>query len=675
RCSKTLFFEHTTLEQVCASLRDTHRAALERAFAPAAAIAPIPRAAPGRAAPARLRESTRPGASAEPIAVIGLAGTYPDAPDLDHFWKNLEAGRDCVGEVPRSRWDVDAFFDHDRDAEGKTYTRWGAFLEDVQRFDHRLFQISPREARTMDPQERLFLQTAWAALENAGYPRRRFLDRSPDQRNAVAVFAGVTWGAYQLYAAEQWARGNRLTLDSSFWSIANRVSWFFNFHGPSMPVDTACSASLAAITLACDSLDRGEVEMALAGGVNLYLHPSKYLTISRQGFASSDGRCRGFGLGGDGYVPGEGVGAVLLKPLHAAERDGDFIHGVIRGWAINHGGHTSGYSVPNPHAQAEVVRAALRRAGVDARSITYLEAHGTGTALGDPIELAGLNAAYGRSDEPWCGLGTVKSNIGHLESAAGIAGLTKVLLQMRHRRLAPTLHVEQLNPNLDLKRSPFRVQQRGAPWMEVDGNPLRAGISSFGAGGANAHIIVERYEDVRAPAAAPRPQCLVLSARTPEQLRQSAARLQLHLATHDLPLSWTSFTLQTRRDPMSHRLALVASTRDEAIARLEAFLENRAGEWIWLGQIAGPPGLEPAALSTAAEWLREGRLAQAASHWVKGREIPWTEYHHAADRRCVPLPTYPFAGERLWAPDRFPAPAPVEPDRAATDPSPLAGGA
>ena len=266
-----------------------------------------------------------------------------------------------------------------------------------------------------------------------------------------------------------------------------------------MPIDTMCSASLTAVHEACEHLLREECELALAGGVNLYVHPSNYVGLCASRMLSVDGQCRSFGAGGNGFVPGEGVGAVLLKPLSKAEADGDQIYGVIKGSAVNHGGKTNGYTVPNPQAQAELIGMALKAAQVHPRSISYIEAHGTGTALGDPIEIAGLSKAFGAetSDTQYCAIGSAKSNIGHCESAAGIAGLTKVLLQMRHGQLVPSLHAEELNPNIDFATTPFVVQRQLCEWTRpvVEGReePRMAGISSFGAGGSNAHVIVSEY--------------------------------------------------------------------------------------------------------------------------------------------------------------------------------------
>ena len=293
------------------------------------------------------------------------------------------------------------------------------------------------------------------------------------RRARAGVFVGVMYGDYQLFGPEEAARGGLIGPNAAYWNIANRVSWFMDFRGPSMAIDTACSSSLSAIHMACASLRAGDCSVAIAGGVNLSVHPSKYWTLSKAGMLSSDGRCRSFGEGGDGYVPGEGIGALLLKPLTKALADGDHVYGVILGSSVNHGGRTNGYTVPNAQAQGELVVEALHRSGVEASDIGYLEAHGTGTSLGDPIELAGLSQAFAGAAPASCSLGSVKSNIGHLESAAGVAAVTKVLLQLEHRQLVPTLHVERANPNLALDGSPFVLQHEAAPGSSL--TALRAG--------------------------------------------------------------------------------------------------------------------------------------------------------------------------------------------------------
>ncbi|WP_304364761.1 SDR family NAD(P)-dependent oxidoreductase [Brevibacillus dissolubilis] len=445
----------------------------------------------------------------EDIAIIGISGKYPQANTLDEFWDNLKNGKDSVTEIPKDRWDADDYFNPDPDEaskNGQMYAKWGGFLDDVDKFDPLFFNISPREAELMDPQERLFLEMAWTALEDAGYTRKHLNDWVKKHKSpGVGVFSAVTSYTYALLGLEQFesGNGNAALPHSSPWSIANRVSYFFNFQGPSYPVDTACSSGLSAIHLACESLKRGECSVAIAGGVNLYLHPYKYLGMCQMKMLSPTGKCHSFGNDGDGFVPGEGIGVFILKPLSQAIADGDHIHGVIKGTSLNHDGATNGFTVPNPNAQASLISDTLRKAGIDPRTVSYIEAHGTGTALGDPIEVTGLTKAFGEytSDLQFCSIGSAKSNIGHLESAAGIAGITKVLLQMKHKTLVPSLHAETVNPNIDFSETPFYLQRHLAEWKQpvISDNgeqvtyPRRAGISSFGAGGTNAHVIVEEY--------------------------------------------------------------------------------------------------------------------------------------------------------------------------------------
>ena len=425
------------------------------------ASAEATRMAPATAAPAE--PSPEPGqvaqtASAEPIAIIGLAGRFPGAPDIEAFWDLLRAGRDAVTEIPPERWSMDGFFDPRRGAPGRSYARWGGFLDGVDLFDPLFFRISPREAELIDPQERLFLMCAHAAVEHAGWVPGEL------GGGAVGVFAGVMYGEWALLAAEASTRNDFVPAHAPYWSVPNRVSFTFGWRGPSVALDTACSSSLTALHLACEALRRGECAAAVAGGVNLSLHPRKYLGLSHARFAASDGRCRSFGADGDGYVPGEGVGALVLKRLRDALADGDTVHAVVRGSAIRHGGHTSGFSVPSPGGQAEAIRSALDQAGVLPRTIGYVEAHGTGTALGDPIEIEGLKRAFG-GEAAEVAVGSVKSNIGHLEAAAGVAALTKVVLQFRHGELAPSLHAERQNVELDIDGSGFAVARGPArPW-------------------------------------------------------------------------------------------------------------------------------------------------------------------------------------------------------------------
>jgi acyl transferase domain-containing protein/NADPH:quinone reductase-like Zn-dependent oxidoreductase len=674
---KSLFFEHPTIGEVAKHLVARHRDALEKLRGEQIVA---PRAASGHGGePARVAAAEATGdrgaaksvASREPIAIIGISGRYAGANDLHELWHNLSEGRDCITEIPTSRWDHDRYFDPRKGAPGRSYTRWGGFIDGIDQFDARYFGISPREARGMDPQERLFLQCAQHAIEDAGYTRERF--SQPDVAGNVGVFVGVMNHEYQLYAAQEQARGNNVTVSGSAATIANRVSFFGNFQGPSMAVDSMCSASLTAIHLACQSLQQGECAMAIAGGVNLAVHPNKYLGLSQAQAGSSVGRCHSFGAGGDGYVPGEGVGAVLLRPLSAALAQGDEIHGIIRASAINHTGRTpTGYFVPNPVALAQVTETALSQARIPARAVSYIEAHGTGTALGDPIEIAGLTRAFGAQtdDRQFCAIGSVKSNIGHAESAAGIAGLSKILLQMRHGMLVPSLHSRSLNPNIDFARTAFRVQQELAPWprprIELDGTlrelPRIAGLSSFGAGGSNAHLIIEEPPSSRAleSAAHPEPVLIVLSARTHPALDERVRRLLAAVRAGTNDLSRIAYTLQTGREEFAHRMAVVAGSVAQLIAGLEAHLcgsKAEAGIFHGVALADDEDALADESQSPAIRAALVRRdLAALAEAWCRGVRLDWRRLYGDATPRRTSLPGYPFETTRHWM---FEAQAPV----------------
>lgn len=607
-----------------------------------------------------IHASMAEGSSAgDEIAIIGMAGRYPKAANLQALWENLLQKRDCIEDLPPERL-------HQRRLDSKRYR--GGFLADIDRFDSLFFNISPREAEIMDPQERLFLEVAWEALEDAGYfPDALAKDAS--SRN-VGVYVGAVWTMYQLLSAEgNLATSGPVHANSFLWSIANRVSYWMNFTGPSLTLDTACSSSLTALYLACEALKRGECTSAIVGGVNLDLHQHKYDINSGGGALSIDGVCRSFGKGANGYVAGEGVGAIVLKPLRAALRDRDNVHGIIKGAAINHGGKTGGYTVPSPNAQADLIVSALRRAKVDARRIDYIEAHGTGTQLGDPIEISGLKKAfdaYGVTAQS-CSIGSIKTNIGHLEAAAGIVAVSKVLLQIKHRRLVPSLHSEELNEHIDFATSPFRVQQALEPFTgkEMDGEslPLLCGVSSFGAGGANAHVIIQ--EPPSSPQEEPdaeldTPEVFVLSARSESQLVSMAGRLRDFLlkdAACDEPsrgirIRDIAFTLQVGRKPFDHRLATIARSKQELLAKLDDFLAGRTDRDILSGRVKINEGIFKLLNREEREEFvklvtRSGDPLKMAQIWVEGLVHSWPSERGSRGRR-ISLPTYPFADERHW---------------------------
>ena len=708
--SKTLFFEYQTVRELARYFMEEHHpqlavvagimgkreaAPMEAAGREAARVEPGENAgdrpaAMGNAAPrltaagnemGAMKKEIAPVQERDDIAIVGLAGRYPQADNLEQFWENLCQGKDCITEIPKDRWDHRLYFDADKNKAGKSYSKWGGFLNGVDEFDPLFFNISPREAELLDPQERLFLQCAYETMEDAGYSRQTLAaDDANGLAGNVGVYVGVMYEEYQLFGAEETMKGRNIALFGNPSSIANRVSYFYNFNGPSMAVDTMCSSSLTAIHLACQGIFNGDCKAAIAGGVNISIHPNKYLLLAQGKFISGKGRCESFGIGGDGYVPGEGVGAVLLKPLSMAIADGDHIYGVIRGTSLNHGGKTNGYTVPNPNAQAKVIKKAFERSGIDARTISYLEAHGTGTSLGDPIEITGLTKAFREytKDDHFCAIGSVKSNIGHGESAAGIAGITKILLQLQHKQLAPSLHAEELNPNIDFTNSPFVVQQTFSEWrrplIRHDGQDReilrRAGISSFGAGGSNAHLIIEEFDGSRVqdktlvPSdGVNEPVIILLSAKNTARLKESAERLfkALHHGRYkDDDLPDIAFTLQTGRDAHEERLAIIVRSIGDLCGKLEAFLkDDQETDGLYQGRVRHDDGTIEAFAAdeelqeAVVKWAGRRKYARLCSFWVKGMSINWSAFYkrqilNSRAPKRVSLPSYPFARERCW---------------------------
>ncbi|WP_181153261.1 SDR family NAD(P)-dependent oxidoreductase [Paenibacillus sp. AR247] len=608
------------------------------------------------------------------IAIVGLAGRYPLADTLDQFWSNLYEGKDCIEEIPAKRWPLKGFYEPDRTravANGLSYSKWGGFLDRIEYFDPLFFNISPRDAMYMDPQERLFLETAWACVEDAGYTRDSL--RQDGYGNQIGVFVGATFNNYQLYMADAANKANQkeYLATSQMFSIANRVSYVMNFTGPSLTVDTACSSSLYAVHLACESIRNGQSRLAIAGGVNLSIHPSKYVTLCQGQFNASDGRCRAFAEGGTGYVPSEAVGAVLLKPLDEAIRDHDQIYGVIKGTAVSHAGKTNGYTVPSPVSQSQAIDKALGQSGIHPRTISCIEAHGTGTALGDPIEVKGLTDVFTRYTDAkgYCSISSVKSNIGHAEAAAGIAQLTKVLLQMKHRTLVRNVMHAGLNPNIDFGRTPFTVQTATAPWERpvIDGReyPRRSGISSFGAGGANAHVIVEEYNtdplDHHNDNGTVNRALILLSAKNEDRLKAQAERLLSSIRRgqwSDEQLPDLAYTLQVGREAMEERLGLIVQSLEELEKKLDAFMQGRGLGKIYVrGQakrnkeIVSVIEADADFQETVLKWMERDKYDQLLGLWVKGLNVDWSLLYGERKPFRISLPTYPFAGEPYWVPE------------------------
>jgi 3-oxoacyl-(acyl-carrier-protein) synthase/acyl carrier protein/NADP-dependent 3-hydroxy acid dehydrogenase YdfG len=612
---------------------------------------------------------TRP---ATDIAIVGVAGRYAQASTIEDFWRVLAEGRDCVSEVPPSRWNHALYFDDDKSKFGKTCCKWGSFMDGVDEFDPLFFDITPASANALDPQVRLCMQTFWELLERSGYTRQSLRQH---HHSRVGVFLGAMYQQYAMFDTDYVV--NAAVALTSYSTITNRISSFFDFKGPSVAVDTQCSSSMIAVHMACRSLLDGECEVAIAGGVNLLLHPKKYIGLS-MGFAlASRSGSRSFN-DGDGFVPAEGVGAVFLKPLARAIEDGDPVLAVIKYSGQSHGGHGIGYGTQDPNAQYELIQTSLRRSGVDARTISYVEAAANGTPLGDAIETSALIRAYrqGKAKPHSCAIGSVKSNLGHVEAASGIAQLTKVILQLQHRQIAPLLYPEPRNPHIDFSASPFYLATELQPWqrpmLEFEGRsrefPRRAAINTFGGGGSLAHLIVEEYAPdlygeaaPSAPLDAPGPHLVLMSARTADRLRVVAMRLLdfVH-GNEDESLADIVYSLQLGREAMEHRLAMVVEDVKELVLGLREFLDlsQEAPQPARPPQLymSPPEGADDAASQCAAEALSQPleellvrrELAELANYWVQGGEVPWRQLHQQRRSHVVALPTYPFEQRRCW---------------------------
>lgn len=595
------------------------------------------------------------------IAIIGMSGQFPKADNYEEFWRNLKQGRDCISEVPKARWKYEDYFTEytEEYSHGKTYCKWGGFIDNVDKFDSAFFNLSPREANVMDPQERLFLENVWHAFEDAGYSIKVIKEES---QSNIGVFVGVTTNTYMLWGDTQLREGKEYIPQSYPWSIANRVSYIFDFKGPSIPVDTACSSSLTAIHMACESLKNEECEVAVAGGVNLYLHPLKYIMLSQMKMLSKTGKCHTFGDDADGFVPGEGVGALILKPLDKAIEDQDHIYGVIKSSAINHSGMTTGYTVPSPNAQADLIMKAIEIAKINPRTISYIEAHGTGTRLGDPIEVEGLTKAFGHytRDTKFCAIGSVKSDMGHAEAAAGISSVMKVLMQLKYKQLAPSLHSKPLNKNINFEKTPFYVVDELKSWEKLtlkDKNkevtyPRRAGISAFGAGGANAHIIIEEFESNKENKVESnnRVQVIILSAKTREALRANAKKMHDYIKVNqnEMSLEEFAYTLQVGRSALDERLAFIIHDWCDVLEKLEGFLQKEQDcERIYLGNVRDE---KKNALSAKKleEIIAKEDYELLADAWVKGSNIEWKHLYSDRLPLRIVLPNYTFQKKHYW---------------------------
>ena len=618
------------------------------------------------------REEDRPEiAGADPIAIVGIGCRFPGADGLEEFWSLLRNGVDAISEIPRERWDIDALYDPLPGTTGKMSTRWGGFLSGVDRFDPHFFGISPREASAMDPQQRLLLEVAWEALENAGQPP----DKLAGSRTGVFVgIGGFDYSNLILNYEDHLAAINAYLGTGNAHSIAaNRISYLLDLRGPSVAIDTACSSSLVAIHMACESLRGGQSDLAIAGAVNLILSPEVTIAFSHARMMAADGRCKTFDAKADGYVRAEGAGAVILKRLSAALRDRDRIFALIRGSAVNQDGRTAGIAAPNASAQQSVIREALAQAGVSPRELTYIEAHGTGTSIGDPIEVEAIKGVLGETgpEDPLCLMGSVKANIGHLENASGMASLAKVLACLEHGEIPGQLHFTELNPRISFGGTRLVIPAEPSPWPRTDRR--LAGISSFGFGGTNAHIIVEEAPPRSRPEGLPsRPNhILALSARTESALKNIAARFAKHLAENaEDDLADICYSANAGRSHFARRMAVIAESKEQMREALAAFAagqpEQSAAAELHAGHIArkgGPRiaflfGAEDSMACAAHQLYGAQPVFRSAmdrcSRFLGGRaDEPLlaalsAENNHDGERRDPALFAVEFALAELW---------------------------
>jgi polyketide synthase PksN len=608
--------------------------------------------------------SNTPAGKREPIAIIGMGGVMPQSEDLFSFWSNLEEARDLVTEIPSDRWKKEDL--------PANISKWGGFMKEIDKFDPLFFGISPMEAELMDPQQRIFMQTVWETIEDAGYKPSDLAGSN------TGLFVGVSTTDYRDVLKDSEIEALTST-GNSHCILTNRISFLLNLHGPSEPIDTACSSSLVAIHRGVESIYSGDCDMAIVGGVNVIASPTLHISFSKAGMLSPDGRCKTFDEKANGYVRGEGTGAILLKPLSKALKDGDNIYALIKGTAINHGGRAASLTAPNTNAQAEVIMKAFDKAGFDPETVSYIEAHGTGTQLGDPVEVNGLIKAFkemGKKDnntaaekEAYCGIGSVKTNIGHLETAAGIASVLKVLLAFKYKTIPGVTNFSVQNPYIQLAGSPFYIAKKAKEWKILTDDygieiPRRAGVSSFGFGGVNAHIALEAFEEkVKDKDSMDTTHIFILSARNKDRLSAYALKMLSFLkretannneTLNNRALTDFAYTLQAGREEMEERLAIVFSDYKELIHKLADYLQDKEEiNGLYRNRVEsgkGKAGLKESYTDAATliTLIQKGEFMKLASLWVSGAKIDWKLLYGDKQLKRIPLPTYPFEKRRVW---------------------------
>lgn len=586
----------------------------------------------------------RPGREEKDIAVIGVSGRFPKAANAREFWANLLEGKECIEEISSQRWDTAQTYDPDPHKKGKSISKWAGLLENIDQFEPLFFNLSPHEACFMDPQHRLMLMEAWNALEDAAYTPESLVNHQ------VGVYIGAKKGDYDsLFDPESVIPSAETLIGNDAAVLSARLSYFLNLRGPNLTIDTACSSSLVALHLACQALHSGEIDMALVGGVCINHAASFYVATSRLGIFSPSGKCRAFDDDADGFVHGEGAGFVVLRPMADAKANSDFIYGVIKGTSVNHGGRANGLASPGAAAQSMVQLQAYERFGINPEMISYIEAHGTGTRLGDPIEIDALTRTFRRYTQrsQFCGIGSVKTNIGHLTAAAGITGLIKVLFSLVHRILPPSLNFSQPNKHINFNESPFYVVKEKQEWNPGDKKPLIAAVNSFGMGGTNAHCVVE--EACQSPAQAnPFPCYLVpLSARTPASLMARMRDMTTWLTQNpSASLCDVAYTLCIGRSFFPfYQLFLVNSIQDLYDQLQQSVVKPAYKEHHHNKGAAHPPMQDADLLNEEMHYKQLSDL----KIWIEQGNMPdWEMVFGKTNGNRIPLPGYSFDTQSYW---------------------------
>ena len=586
------------------------------------------------------------------IAIIGIAGRFPQANNINDFWKNLCDGVNAVDEVPKARWDVSAIYASGEASPNKSTSKWGGFLDQVDAFEPAFFKLSPKEAKWMDPQHRLVLEEAWHTFEDAGYSPKQLAGQP------VGVFVGAKKGDYKelIDQSKQPTSGETL-LGNDPAMVGARVAYLLDLKGPNFTIDTACSSSLVAIHQACQSLRLGDCDMALAGGVCVTNNPDFYVATSQLGVFSPTGASRAFDEQADGFVHGEGVAFVLLKSLKKAREDQDHIYATIKGSAINHDGRSNGLAAPNGHAQASLQKQVYDKFNIDPDTLGYVEAHGTGTKLGDPIEVNALNQSFRAYTQrsQYCAIGTVKTNLGHLTAAAGVTGLAKATLCLHHKQLVPSLHFEVPNHHIDFANSPFYVNTTFKKWEHQAASPRRAAVNAFGMAGTNAHVVLEEAPTQNRPSQDCYPFLVTVTAKNGYSLKQKIINLLdfIDQAPNNFDVSSMAYTLNAGRDWWPMGWVFVCQSIADFKQQLSQALDD-TGAYQWLpgatpDEAYQPPKalLLPQAIDDTQHYIK--LLHELAQAIVSGYQPDWVWLYTEKGLPKMPLPGYPYHRQRLWA--------------------------